>query len=380
MNAQGILTEELGLVEFESPYDLAPDRCAALLPHRHGLTCACRPECALPLTLVLGERVRPHVRRQHDLDQHSSDCVFHRDYAKISRGPDLFSAEIFNPAENDAALATGFDQFSRCVVSHGYTDSFLANRHGPHPSAVLSTIISLLTEARFIHPRESALAAAAQYGLRLVVGLVDTVTIPEVPDISPRSKWPVMVHATSSNGDRRPCCLWCSPQVLHQAGRRISVFGRTISGPYLCLSAVRPGGDVVRINLQPVGASSTQLTTVDSDAERMLLEELWAQGRSLYKPLRLSELNALPQAMRTAGTMPLAYRYRPDFVVINTSMPEVWELSGFEPGQAVTAQQYERIFTLKVGYWRTLEADGAISFRTETYRKLNRRHQLLYQN
>jgi len=366
MNLQGILHAELGFISFESPFDLFPERVTLLTPHRHHLTCACRPEAKLPLALVL-QGSRRHVRRYRDMGDHSLDCVFHREFGRWNLEADTFSARILAPSTdaNESAV-TAFALMARAIFSRAYTKAFLENETGARLEDTARFAAEICSGIELLKPRQSLLCAAEFHGRTLAIGLVHDV-VPPYQIGTDDTTWPVVIHAYHPGQGWQPktkCTLGIA-EVVVSALRRISIYARTIAGPYFAVALIEGGYVLRRLALVPVAIQSGQIASVDSDGERQMIYEFWRSKQLVYKPLRLRELNALHPRFRAAPGHDFIYHYRPDFIVVSAAIPAVWELAGFE-----SSEDYELSFEKKAAYWTRLAREGAIKFRREGYARV----------
>lgn len=358
---QGIYIPSSGFHEFESAYDLWPERIAFFKKYKHELTCACRRDVPLPLTIVDGEDVQAHIRRLKDLDLHLLSCLFNKGLGAIQRGKDIYSPEIFDARMTSEVFDVGFGLLARAVVSRAYTNSFLETTTSDGAQSIYSGIMSLLgSEHRFISTGQSMASAAQRYGVEIMAGWMDEVIPPLANQPSSDGLWPITIAGSISSGVLSDYKYYEVPtKVLGQAVSRISVFGLPIVGPYLVLALRLRGSRMLsKVQLFPVALACGNMAVIDSDFERRITTGYFERGNRVYKALRTIEMNALPGYYRSAKQPDIAYRYRPDLLNLSGGIPEVIEICGF-PDDPIYMQQLRR----KEEYWRDLERRGHIRYR-----------------
>ncbi|MBA4135886.1 MAG: hypothetical protein C0518_01060 [Opitutus sp.] len=345
--------------EFDSPFDLWPERIASLrsAKQRH---CCCRPGEKLRLIVVASEggEVRPHIRCQDGASAHTVDCVFRR-WARFGDG--RFPHSIFARGDNSIEAEEGFALWARGRIAESYHACFVMDGMCDVPR-FLARLAS--HPARDFKPRIDPEKLAKEHGFRLVCGFCKPFIAPLRNVAAPSPYWYLGIQEFRHNRlmPGKPVRVLI-PTLLRRASA-VSVHGALIEGPYAFIGLLdEDSGAVSRFFIQPIAVHSSAVCSVDSGAERSAIEDELAAGVSVYKPLTLAHLNELPFEKRSMRHEELRFRYRPDWLAFREEI-EVWELCGFP-----NDRDYMRLFSKKAEYWRELQRQGHIRFKTAVPRR-----------
>lgn len=356
---QGIRLPFGEVVEFESRYDLWPERIELLKKYPSEGYCTCRHDVRLGMTCVTGN-VRAHMRRLNDLDQHLRECIFSRESDALQRNPDIFERIALAPAGTIGFQPGHFDALSRRLIEKAYHQAAIGSDFQVTLSRFFGQLSALVYSwPHLLAPSGTAGEIAAGFGCRIRIGLVREVTAPIEGTPSHDGYWPVLFdeyrHGSEWHDTR---LVEVATTAVAEAAKRSSIYGPMIAGPYVAIGLHEQNiGRLNQIALCPVAIVSDQLAFMDSDRERLKLSPFIEPGQQVYKPMRRSDLNLLGPYCRSALRDELAFRYNPDLLIFGGQRPLVIEVCGFPDDET-----YMRSFVLKEKYWRSLEREGHIYY------------------